>query len=154
MIKRSLALLHDKLRPGRRAKLLQQSKHEAYNAAYSRLYRIPSELILLVADRLDAPSVLALRMVSRKFAMIIATPTKIQEDERAVYRKMLVHDEFSKECERDREQSLRRRAVCAGCLTTHQLSLFAPEELVKDPEYGSAKAGAASSEFAHIHVSA
>lgn len=112
-----------------------------HNRARSHLYKLPPELILLIADQLQhGAALLSFQASAAKFEEIFAlyTPENsalIDLEARAGFRDLLDRDYFVALCERERIKKLDKTyKACSGCMRAHSYLAFSEDQLRASPE--------------------
>ncbi|KAF2005640.1 hypothetical protein P154DRAFT_530466 [Amniculicola lignicola CBS 123094] len=115
--------------------LIFPTENYDHNVEHSFLYRLPIELVLMVADVLPPSAIIALRLTGRKLSNLLKNPepTEIDAYDRKVFGSVMVEDSYQWHCRRETIFGLSStsKSPCRGCRTVRQQSHFTPTQLEK-----------------------
>lgn len=112
-----------------------------HNQDRSHLFKLPPEIILLIAEQLQhGAALLSFQASAAKFQEILAlyTPENsalIDLEARAGFRDLLDRDYFMALCERERIKKLDKTyKACSGCMRAHSYLAFSEDQLRASPD--------------------
>jgi len=108
---------------------------EIRNASTSHIYRLPPELVLDIAGRLQPSDKHCLRLACRRYALLLHDVQNVDMEvhEREVLKERLVRDVENERYFKLAEEERQVELLCSACHATHPKRMFTAAEMLQSP---------------------
>lgn len=108
---------------------------EIRNASNSHIYRLPPELVLDIAERMQPSDKYCLRLACRRYALLLHDVQNVDMEvhEREVLKERLVRDVENERYFKLAEEERQAELLCSACHATHPKRMFTAAEMLRSP---------------------